>query len=301
MKELTAFRIDANLLEGLRWVKERDGVGLAEQVEKAVASWLETMNATPEKIYQLFDEFEHQLGSASRKDTLAEIALATGFGESLKGQFLSRLSRPQMLALERLARAAHRPTRAYWDLWRAAKFRTERGLRQAFDAPVINALEHLLRGYNPHVEPNEMLRAQHVSLLQLYFYGTSPYVLPTVEAALQKGDKDVLLWAHHQLLDVQSRDLREAVLEERVVDLAEHYPGKASERGRRIVAEAEQVDFDVLVTFDEQLIEHLTPYTSLLLAQPFDCWRRMRVREGSEPRLVPAHGHPLFGTDFWKV
>ena len=40
-KELTAFRVDADIMEGLRRVKDRDGVPLSVQVDRALRAWLE--------------------------------------------------------------------------------------------------------------------------------------------------------------------------------------------------------------------------------------------------------------------
>lgn len=38
----TAFRIPEELLDGLQQVQRRDGVGIAEQVRRAVRAWLDT-------------------------------------------------------------------------------------------------------------------------------------------------------------------------------------------------------------------------------------------------------------------
>ena len=40
-KELTAFRVEADIMEGLRRVKDRDGVPLSVQVDRALRAWLE--------------------------------------------------------------------------------------------------------------------------------------------------------------------------------------------------------------------------------------------------------------------
>jgi hypothetical protein len=45
-KELTAFRIAPELMEGLRRVKERDGVPLSVQVHRALVAWLESKGVT---------------------------------------------------------------------------------------------------------------------------------------------------------------------------------------------------------------------------------------------------------------
>ncbi len=39
-KELTAFRLEVDVLEGLRAVKERDGVPYSVQVDRALRAWL---------------------------------------------------------------------------------------------------------------------------------------------------------------------------------------------------------------------------------------------------------------------
>ena len=41
-KKQTAFRLDSEIMDGLQFVKERDGVPLSEQVRRALRAWLET-------------------------------------------------------------------------------------------------------------------------------------------------------------------------------------------------------------------------------------------------------------------
>jgi hypothetical protein len=45
-KKQTAFRIDSEILDGLRRVKERDGIPLAEQVRRALQVWLKGKGVT---------------------------------------------------------------------------------------------------------------------------------------------------------------------------------------------------------------------------------------------------------------
>ena len=45
-KELTAFRVDADIMEGLRRVKDRDGVPLSVQVDRALRAWLADKGVT---------------------------------------------------------------------------------------------------------------------------------------------------------------------------------------------------------------------------------------------------------------
>jgi len=42
VKRLTAFRLDPALLDALQRIKARDGIGLAEQVRRALAAWVQS-------------------------------------------------------------------------------------------------------------------------------------------------------------------------------------------------------------------------------------------------------------------
>ena len=45
-KELTAFRVEADIMAGLRRVKDRDGVPLSVQIDRALRVWLEAKGVT---------------------------------------------------------------------------------------------------------------------------------------------------------------------------------------------------------------------------------------------------------------
>ncbi len=47
-RRITTFRIDEDLLEGLRQVWERDGVPVPEQVRRAIRGWLEAKGVLKE-------------------------------------------------------------------------------------------------------------------------------------------------------------------------------------------------------------------------------------------------------------
>lgn len=48
-KELTAFRVDSEIMDGLRRVKDRDGVPLSVQVDRALRAWLEKKGVSVKK------------------------------------------------------------------------------------------------------------------------------------------------------------------------------------------------------------------------------------------------------------
>jgi hypothetical protein len=45
VRKLTNFRIDPDLADGLKLVKERDGIPEGEQIRRAVRAWLESKDA----------------------------------------------------------------------------------------------------------------------------------------------------------------------------------------------------------------------------------------------------------------
>lgn len=48
-RRTTTFRVDDELIEGLREVYERDGIQISEQVRRAIRSWLEQKGVSVEK------------------------------------------------------------------------------------------------------------------------------------------------------------------------------------------------------------------------------------------------------------
>ncbi len=48
-KELTAFRVEADIMEGLRRLKGRDGMPLSVQLDRALRAWLEKKGVTVKK------------------------------------------------------------------------------------------------------------------------------------------------------------------------------------------------------------------------------------------------------------
>jgi hypothetical protein len=49
-KELTAFRIEPEIMDGLRRVKDRDGVSLSFQVDRALRAWLKEKGISVKKV-----------------------------------------------------------------------------------------------------------------------------------------------------------------------------------------------------------------------------------------------------------
>jgi hypothetical protein len=117
-RELTAFRLDAALLQALRFVKERDGLLLSEQVRRAVEGWLKTNGADIRDIHGAFDKFDTALTTGNRGD-YDGVRLPSAFG-SLGGRTMGTLTATEFESVERMAVAVGRNTPWYRRCWTKA-------------------------------------------------------------------------------------------------------------------------------------------------------------------------------------
>lgn len=65
-KELTAFRVEADIMEGLRRVKDRDGVPLSVQVDRALRAWLEKKGVSVRKPQAARGKAQKRAGRGTR-------------------------------------------------------------------------------------------------------------------------------------------------------------------------------------------------------------------------------------------
>ena len=75
------------------------------------------------------------------------------------------------------------------------------------------------------------------------------------------------------------------------------YHGK--ERDCLVVAEAEILGVDGLLTCDETLIQHLRHKAKVDLIRPSDWWIRLGIQRGRRARTTPRPDNPLSQLKFW--
>jgi hypothetical protein len=128
-KELTAFRVDAALLQALRFVKERDGVPLSEQVRRATEAWLKANGADLRDIHRAFDDFDDSLtATENRGDSLDGLRLPLAFG-AVGDRALGSLSASEFETVERMATAVGRNNPWYRRCWKKATVQKSAGRR----------------------------------------------------------------------------------------------------------------------------------------------------------------------------
>jgi hypothetical protein len=86
-------------------------------------------------------------------------------------------------------------------------------------------------------------------------------------------------------------------IRQRVHDLAAFHP---DEDDRMVLAEAEDVGFASLLSFDATFIRRMVPHARLNLTTPLACWHALAPPKGTDPCTVPRYDNPLAAQTWWR-
>ena len=151
-------------------------------------------------------------------------------------------------------------------------------------------------------EPVDPLAEERKALIRTWFYTPETFYVSesvlTETAAirnvkrreLHKGFVDVLF------LDVPARD--EATVQTRTKELGLKHAGR---RDCRILAEAEDLELDVLLTYDRNFRRRLGDASSgVQLLTPFSYWSSLGIPKGSKPITSPHPTNPMSQESWWR-
>jgi hypothetical protein len=177
---------------------------------------------------------------------------------------------------------------------RMAKSLSELALDSNCLSYVIDALEGI-------GEPTDALAQQKVALVQLFLYtpGTL-WTLPTVKREFSRIPDPKRRAAHESwtnvLFGVRPLNHPDAV-RRRADDLAGIH---ADEDDRMVLAEAEDIGFASLLSFDGTFLRRMAPHARLNLATPLACWQELAVPKGATPCHVPHDTNALATQTWWR-
>lgn len=166
-----------------------------------------------------------------------------------------------------------------------------------------NVLSYLIQantlGYDPSTDPDKKLAPERKAAFRLLLYLPCIYLVPTISEEIENIPDLNLRKQHTEVRDI----LFDEVLNlnnEAVNDLAvTYYDLHKSRKDCRLVAEAKLGCLDVLLTFDQDLIKHLSGYTDqLMLTTPSAYWGGLD--HSRPPKWVPHPAHPLYNAGWWK-
>jgi hypothetical protein len=175
------------------------------------------------------------------------------------------------------------------------------------DSPALTYLVEAIKpGYDPSAD-DPVLAAERVAMVRNYVYGGVQFwVLPTVECEYNRirdpdrhlrHERAAWILLHNAPIRVSA-----AAIDTRAAELLPFHAGISD---CLIVAEAELADsanpLSVLVTFDDDLIDHLTGRTRLTLQYPSAFWQSLGIGPGATPVTAPHPSNPLAHVDWWRV
>lgn len=169
-----------------------------------------------------------------------------------------------------------------------------------------NALTYLLdafaEGYLPRTDPDP-IAPERLAMFQAFCYsGYQFWVSPTVRAEyLRIGNlakrETHDRWARYHLHDVEP-DVPDSILGSRVVVLQQRH---SDIDDCRILAEAEAVQADIVLTSDADFVADLHAATEVLLMRPTEFLTSLNIAPNSPPCIRPAKGNPLAHETWWHL
>lgn len=163
-------------------------------------------------------------------------------------------------------------------------------------------LSYLLDGIAGISEPTDPLASEKIALLRSWLYRSGTFTLTRTVVAEVANIPDVERRELHQsfmrtlFLDYPVQDV------EAVQTRAELFQSKHPMLSDcRILAEAEELGLDVLLTYDNDFWRRLQNSSATTrLIKPSVYWADLGVPHGAQPKTVPHHTNPLSPQSWWR-
>lgn len=165
-------------------------------------------------------------------------------------------------------------------------------------------LSYLLDAIADISEPRDRLSLEKIALLRSWFYRPGTFAFTLTQTVISEVEKipDVARRNNHESF------IRTLFNEPRVEDFAyvrdrtAHFKLTHPKlRDCQILAEAEELGLDIVLTYDHDFWKRLhgaSPTTRLI--KPSVYWAELNVPRGAEPRTVPHHTNPLSQQAWWR-
>jgi hypothetical protein len=150
--------------------------------------------------------------------------------------------------------------------------------------------------------PTDSIADQRVALARLFFYApaalsvTRTVVDECAEIRCVERAELHRSWISAHFGEIPVSD--PAAIQERARHLEQLHRGA---RDCAIVAEAEAVGFDALISFDAELKRRLTGHTTVPILEPLEYWNSLGIPADASPRWAPAQTNPLLGQNWWLL
>jgi hypothetical protein len=170
------------------------------------------------------------------------------------------------------------------------------------DTMVLSYLAEAMSGYyDPVLDPDDLLRAERVAAFRLFLWASVGVGETAVKQATRTKDAawrarlDRLVMIH--LPEYRVPDVGARYVDARTTELSRIH---GDVEDCRIVAEAEALEVDGLVTFDFKMKKRLGPHARVALRGAAECWQELALPRGTRPQWEPARGNPIGAMTWWR-
>ena len=168
-----------------------------------------------------------------------------------------------------------------------------------------NTLTLLIEAVDPEYDPStdsSQLAEEKKAILRAFLYKRILYhVCPTVETEYKKIKNNVKYQAHVSFCNVLLLEgpweLDASSIKQRVQALSCYHSGQ---KDCYILAEAEEMHLDALLTNDNAFLKHLGPISkSMMVVKPSQFWASLDVPKGAALGWRPSESNPLLQKTWW--
>lgn len=163
-------------------------------------------------------------------------------------------------------------------------------------------LSYLLDGLAGITEPRDALAEEKKALLRIWFYQPGTFVLGETVISEVAKIRNLDRRMFHQsfirtlFLDYPIQDLVTVEARAAYFQLAHPKPDDS-----RILAEAEELKLDFLLTYDHDFWKRLSVTASTTkLMKPSNYWSTLGILKGTAPVTVPHPTNPLSQQSWWR-
>lgn len=163
-------------------------------------------------------------------------------------------------------------------------------------------LSYLLDAIAGISEPIDPLAEEKKALLRSWFYRPGTFILTETVVSEVSETRNVERREFHEsfirtlFLDYPVRNL--TTVQTRAAELEMHHP---KPNDCRILAEAEELKLDIMLTYDHNFWRRLRPFAcATKLMKPSFYWANLGILKDAAPTTVPHPTNPLSEQSWWR-
>jgi hypothetical protein len=163
-------------------------------------------------------------------------------------------------------------------------------------------LSYLIDVASDLAEPTDKLAEERKALLRLWFYYSERFYISETVVSECAGIRQVSRREIHERFGSNTYwgmpVLNASTIEARTKHFLQFHP---RQNDCRILAEAEDLGLNTLLTYDVDFMKHLESRTQVItLTTPCTFWVKQNVPKGSKPKVFPHMTNPLSQVSWWR-